>query len=50
MKINELEVEIDELRNELDAVRLDEKDMESRARDCTIEIQVHSQFYLDNVR
>ena len=47
LKINELE--IDELRNELGAVRLDEKDMESKARDCTIETQVHSQLYLDNV-
>ena len=50
LKINELEVEIDELRNELGAVRLDENDMESKARDCTIETEVHSQLYLDNVR
>ena len=50
MKIDGLENEVAELRREIQTLRVEYEDVQSKIEDDKIETQVHSQLYTDNVR
>ena len=50
LKIDGLENEVAELHREIQTLRVEYEDVQSKIEDDKIETQVHSQLYTDNVR